>query len=416
MMEFRVASLTDTGRVREQNEDTPLADLPLVGVADGMGGHEGGEVASQLAIHTLRTWKERLEGRAGREASDVLREAFAEANRVVFQKGIEDESLLGMGTTLTIGWLDSGTLSLAHVGDSRAYLLRGERLQQLTEDQTVAQEWVRRGRLSEEEAAASPHRHILLQAIGADTDKLDIETTTLMLRPGDRLLFASDGLTGMVKAHDRLRELLAAHTDPGEACRALIDAANAGGGEDNISVVVVDVLGDADDVPAAADDEEIVVERGEPVSGDIGDGGRGDGGQAPAQTPPRRRSRLLLVIAAAVVLLALMAVFFVFRPASKAYIVASRDNAVVVLEGRPGRTESDEATGKVVHEFGDVEVDDFPTTVQREFRSGIVVDSLAEANETVKRLRALSPPTPKPSPTPKPTKSPKPSPEETSET
>jgi protein phosphatase len=399
-LEFRAASLTDTGRVRDQNEDTPLADLPLVGVADGMGGHEGGEVASQLAVHTLRSWKERLEGRAGRDATEILREAFVEANRVVFQKGIEDESLLGMGTTLTIGWLDSGTLSLAHVGDSRAYLLRGERLQQLTEDQTVAQEWVRRGRLSEEEAAASPHRHILLQAIGADTDKLDIETTQLALRPGDRLLFASDGLTGMVKDNEQLHQLLATRGDPDEVCRALVDAANAGGGEDNISVVVVDVLGDADDVAAADEDEEIVVARSEPPAR--------DGGPAPEAPDGRRRSRVLLVIAGAVVLLALMVVFFVFRPASSAYVVASRGNNVVVLEGRPGSTESDEATGEVVHEFADVEVDDFPTTVQREFHSGIVVDSLAEANETVKRLRALSPPTPKPTPTPKTTKSPKP--------
>ena len=409
-LEFRSASLTDTGRVREQNEDTPLADLPLVGVADGMGGHEGGEVASQLAIHTLRSWKEKLEGRAGRDATEILREAFTQANRVVFQKGVEDESLLGMGTTLTIGWLDSGTLSLAHVGDSRAYLLRGERLQQLTEDQTVAQEWVRRGRLSEEEAAASPHRHILLQAIGADTDKLDIETTTLTLRPGDRLLFASDGLTGMLKDNDHLHELLATQGSPDEVCRVLVDAANAGGGEDNISVVVVDVVGDPSDV-VAEDDDEIVVERSEPATALGGRDGRGSG----EQPRGRRRSRTLIVIAAAVLLLALMAVFLVFRPASSAYVVASRGNDVVVLEGRPGRTESDAAIGTVVHEFADVEVDDFPTTVQREFRSGIVVDSLAEANETVKRLRALSPPTPKPSPSPKPTKSPEPTPEETSE-
>jgi protein phosphatase len=403
-LEFRAASLTDTGRVREQNEDAPLADLPLVGVADGMGGHEGGEVASQLAVHTIRGWKERLVGRAGRDATEVLREAFAEANRVVFQKGVEDESLLGMGTTLTIGWLDSGTLSLAHVGDSRAYLLRGERLQQLTEDQTVAQEWVRRGRLSEEEAAASPHRHILLQAIGADTDKLDIETATLTLRPGDRLLFASDGLTGMVKDHDQLRELLATRADPDEVCRLLVDAANAGGGEDNISVVVIDVVGDPSDAAVIAD-EEIVIERGEAA--------QRDGGRAGAAQARRRPSRTLLAVVAAVVLLALMAVFFIFRPASSAYVVASRGNHVVVLHGHPGNTEADEATGKIVHEFADVEVDDFPTTVQREFRTGIVVDSLAEANETVKRLRALSPPTPKPSP--KPTKSPKPSPEQTKE-
>lgn len=410
-LEFRSAELTDTGRVREQNEDKPLNDLPLVGVADGMGGHEGGEVASQLAVHTLRSWKERLAGREGRDALDVLRDAFNEANSVVFQKGIEDESLLGMGTTLTVGWLDSGTLSLAHVGDSRAYLLRGGRLQQLTEDQTVAQEWVRRGRLSEEEAAASPHRHILLQAIGADTDKLDIDTTTVTLRPGDRLLFASDGLTGMVKDNDQLRELLAGYADPADACRALVDAANAAGGEDNISVVVVDVLGDAEEVAGVAD-EEIVVASSDAPGQRAAARAAAPGAEA-AGAAPRRRSRMVIAIAAAVLLLALMAVFLVFRPASTAYVVASRGNTVVVLDGRPGSTESDEATGRVVHEFADVEVDDFPTTVQREFHAGIVVDSLAEANETVKRLRALAPPTPEPSPTPKPTKSPKPSPEET---
>jgi PPM family protein phosphatase len=402
-LEFTVSSLTDPGRVREQNEDAPLADPAdprLVGVADGMGGHEGGEVASQLAIHTIRSWKDRLDGRAGRDAADVLRDAFIDANRVVFEKGQEDESLLGMGTTLTIGWLDSGTLSLAHVGDSRAYLLRGGRLQQLTEDQTVAQEWVRRGRLSEEEAAASPHRHILLQAIGADTDKLDIETTTLRLSPGDRLLFASDGLTGMVKDNDELRDLLVQNADPQEACRVLVDAANAAGGEDNISVVLVDVSGDADDAAAIDVEDEaapVVVERRE--------------GTEPKRQ--RRVPRSVVAVLGALVLLALMAGFLFFRASSSAYVVASRGNAVVVLEGHPGQTESDRATGRVVHEFADVKVDDFPSTVQREFRAGIQVDSLAEANETVKRLRALSPPT-TPSPSPKPPKkSPKPSPEAT---
>jgi len=391
---FSVASLTDPGRVREQNEDTPLVDDPadprLVGVADGMGGHEGGEVASQLAVHTMRTWRDRLVGLTGARAVEVLREAFLDANRVVFQKGVEDESLLGMGTTLTVGWLDSGTLALAHVGDSRAYLLRDGRLQQLTEDQTVAQEWVRRGRLSEEEAAASPHRHILLQAIGADTDRLDIATSTIALRPGDRLMFASDGLTGMVKDAEQLRTLLE-RPDANDACRALIDAANAAGGEDNISVVIVDVSGELDEA-AIADEPDEVLERS-------------------AQLRPRRRiSRSVWVIAGAVLLLAVMAVvFFVFRPATKAYVVASRGHAVVVLEGHPGQTETDRASGRVVHEFADVRVDDFPETVQREFRSGIVVDSLAEANETVKRLRALSPPSPSPSPSPKPKKSPKPS-------
>lgn len=397
---FTVRTLTDTGRVREQNEDAPLDDAPLVGVADGMGGHEGGEVASRLAVETLRSWKDRLEGRAGRDATDVLRDAFAEANRVVYAKGVEDESLLGMGTTLTVGWLDSGTLSLAHVGDSRAYLVRDGELQQLTEDQTVAQEWVRRGRLSEEEAAASPHRHILLQAIGADTDKLNIETATVALRPGDRLLFASDGLTGMIKQHDQLRALLVEHPDPDDACRALVDAANAAGGEDNISVVIVDVSGELDPSTAA-----------EP----IGDGVVIDRGDRPHPRTARRRRipRTVIAVLGALVIIAIMAVVLVLRPTS-VYVVASRGNAVVVLEGSAGQTEADRARGRIVKEYASVEVDDFPTTVQREFHSGIVVETLREADATVKRLRALSPPdTPSPTPKPSPKDSPKASPKDT---
>lgn len=396
-LEFRVSARTDTGRVREQNEDMPLDDVPLVGVADGMGGHEGGEVASRLAVETLKSWKSRLEGRAGRDASQVLREAFAEANRIVYEKGVEDQSLLGMGTTLTVGWLDSGTMSLAHVGDSRAYLLRNGELQQLTEDQTVAQEWVRRGRLSEEEAAASPHRHILLQAIGADTDKLDIATRTIALRPGDRLLFASDGLTGMVKDHEVLRDLLRRHADPDEACQALVDAANTAGGEDNISVVIVDVSGELEDgaVDASAlEDVDLESREGDTVR------------ERRARFP-----RLAIVVVGALVLLAVMAALFVLRPSSTAYVVAARDGDVVVLQGRPGSDENDQATGRVVKTYADVEAGDFASTVQRELRAGIVVQSLREADRVVESLpRQLGPEdTPKPTPTP----TPEPSPEAT---
>jgi serine/threonine protein phosphatase PrpC len=389
-LEYTARSRSDAGRVREQNEDMPLADLPLVGVADGMGGHEGGEVASRLAIETLTSWKDRLEGRAGREAADVLRDAFTEANRVVFQKGVEDESLLGMGTTLTIGWLGSGTLSLAHVGDSRAYLLRNGQLQQLTEDQTVAQEWVRRGRLSEEEAAASPHRHILLQAIGADTDRLDIVTTTVPMRPGDRLLFASDGLSGMVKDAD-IRDLLIEHTDPDEACTVLIDAANRAGGEDNISVVLVDVSGEAEE---GADDDvsaPVVVER--------------DGGAA---SPGRRVPRTALVIGGAVLLLVVMAIVFVLRPSTSSYVVATRSDNVVVLKGRPGASETEPAKGEVVKTYENADVEEFPTTVRRELHSGIVVESLREADRVVDRLPRLLGPGDTPRPTEKPTPEPSP--------
>lgn len=261
----------------------------------------------------------------------------------------------------------------------------------------MAQEWVRRGRLSEEEAAASPHRHILLQAIGADTDKLDIATRTIALRPGDRLLFASDGLTGMVKDHEVLRDLLRRHADPDEACQALVDAANTAGGEDNISVVIVDVSGELEDgaVDASAlEDVDLESREGDTVR------------ERRARFP-----RLAIVVVGALVLLAVMAALFVLRPSSTAYVVAARDGDVVVLQGRPGSDENDQATGRVVKTYADVEAGDFASTVQRELRAGIVVQSLREADRVVESLpRQLGPEdTPKPTPTP----TPEPSPEAT---
>jgi serine/threonine protein phosphatase PrpC len=388
-MDLRIASLTDVGRARTNNEDSLLADVPLVAVADGMGGHRGGEVASGIAIDVLKGWKDKLEGLSGREAADKLKDAIAEANRVVHARGQEDETLQGMGTTLTAGWLIDRTLSLAHVGDSRAYLLRGRKLRQLTEDQNVAQQLVRRGRISEEEAATSPHRHILLQAIGADTE-LEVETMTVELQPGDRLIINSDGLSGMIRDED-IERILTSQTDPDVAARELIDAANEAGGGDNISVILVDVPGDPAAVAAAEEpDEELVIDRG----------------AAAAPKSRRRIPRGGLIAAGAVLVLAAMAVLFLTRSTAPNYVVSTRDGIIVVLDGDVGNATTP-ARGEVVQEFANEKLTEFPSPVQRRFRTGLEVESIEEARSLVARQPHVKGPRDTPTPEPK---TPRPSP------
>jgi len=400
-MDLRVASLTDTGRARTNNEDSLLADAPLVAVADGMGGHEGGEVASGIAIDVLRTWKDRLEGLSGRDAAEKLREALADANRAVYEKGREEETLLSMGTTLTAAWANDDVLALAHVGDSRAYLMRGGKLQQLTEDQTVAQEWVRRGRLSAEEAETSPQRHILLQAIGAEPERLHIDTMTVELRPGDRLMVASDGLSGMVRERD-LEQILQSHPDPDEAVRVLVDAANASGGEDNISVVLLDVAGGPAGAVAGAEDDP----PGAPVIVDHGtSAAAARGAQRTSRIP-----RMGIIAAAAVLVLVVMAVLLLVRPTGPHYVVSTDDEIVVVLDGAVGDRNTP-AEGEIVKRYPDEKLDEFSRPTQRRLREGIPVDSLDEAEAVIRNQPRQQGPKDTPTPEPKGTDEPGTSPE-----
>jgi protein phosphatase len=363
-VELRIASKTDRGQLREINEDSLLAELPLVAVADGMGGHVAGEVASKIAVEVLGSWKDRLGDRGNKSAADLLKDAFREANAAIFERGSSDESLHGMGTTLTAAWIDGATVTLAHVGDSRAYLLRGGNLQQITQDQTVAQEWVRRGRISAIEAETSPQRHMLLQAIGPEVTDLNVEVTTITLQPGDRLMLASDGLTGMVR-DEPLRSILMERQDPDEAVAALVDAANAAGGQDNISVLLV--VAEGEPLPDGAAGGPLVVDK-------------------PVTSRKRRRVRasVLLAVAAVVVAAAAIAGFLVAK-STASYVVSSRKGHVVVLKGHVG-DDDHAASGKVVHVYRDVSLDKFSSPVRRELRVGIVAKSLADAQNIVDRL------------------------------
>jgi len=230
---------SDVGRMRSGNEDSYFCGQTVFAVADGLGGHQGGEVASAAAVEPLA----RLDGREFTdpgEAAEALATAIRDANQAILDRAAGDPALYGMGTTLTAAAVAGRHLQLAHVGDSRAYLLREGTLDQLTTDHTVVGELVRRGRLTPEQAAIHPERSILTRAVGLDPRVPVDLPDPLELQPGDQVLLCSDGLTEAVN-DAQIAELLSAAPDGQAACRALIDAANDAGGPDNITVVLVRV-------------------------------------------------------------------------------------------------------------------------------------------------------------------------------
>jgi PPM family protein phosphatase len=230
---------SDVGRLRSGNEDSYFCGQTVFAVADGLGGHQGGEVASAAAVEPLANLDGRSFKDAG-EAAEALATAIREANEAILGRAAGDPALYGMGTTVTAAVAGGGYLQLAHVGDSRAYLLRGGTLEQLTTDHTVVGELVRRGRLTPQQAAVHPERSILTRAVGLDPRVPVDLPDPLELQPGDQVLLCSDGLTEAV-ADGRIAELLSAAQDGQVACQSLIDAANDAGGPDNITVVLVRV-------------------------------------------------------------------------------------------------------------------------------------------------------------------------------
>jgi protein phosphatase len=243
-MQLRVATGTDTGRRRDINEDALVAQPPLVAVADGVGGQNAGEVASALAVDVLEQWIPMLV----RDGGSKLQDAATEANRRIYSRAQQETALHGMATTLTAAWIEAGTCTIAHVGDSRAYLLRNGELLQLTEDQSVVAQLVRDGRITPEEAFEHPWRNLVVQALGGQPD-VAVDMLSIDLQPDDRLLLASDGLTDELRP-DALRAILLAHPDAESACRTLVQQAKDAGGRDNITVVIVDVTGDGESADA----------------------------------------------------------------------------------------------------------------------------------------------------------------------
>jgi protein phosphatase len=278
VIEVRVFGQTDVGQVREHNEDNFLvADLTrkarefepgqvhvlgksgaVFGVCDGMGGAAAGEVASRLAVDII--YDRLAEAKAPRNREDLARRlvrAVQDAGVRIFGEARADRSRRGMGTTSTIATLIDDRLFLAQVGDSRAYILRDGDLTQVTRDQSLVNQLIEAGQLTEEEAETFEHNNIILQALGT-SEVVQVDLTYVDLRAEDTLLICSDGLSGMVRSED-IRGVLTELEDPAEACAKLIASANDAGGHDNVTVVLVKFGGAG--LPEIAEDDEAVTYR-----------------------------------------------------------------------------------------------------------------------------------------------------------
>ena len=252
----RSAGVTDTGRRRMRNEDMLVRRPPLFAVADGMGGARAGEIAARLAAAAL---EEASTDALGEEAVTSLIE---EANSRIWERSLADPATAGMGTTVTAALVDAaeGTVTIGHVGDSRAYLLRGDSFQQLSTDHSLVAELVQSGVLTPEEAERHPQRSAITRALGTDP-AVEVEVQTVPGEVGDLFLLCSDGLPVMLGDDEIAAAIEGAGRDPQAAGEALVAAANAHGGEDNITVVLFELVDGEPELVAAP----AVVRAPEPV-------------------------------------------------------------------------------------------------------------------------------------------------------
>jgi serine/threonine protein phosphatase PrpC len=318
---------TSTGRKRRRNEDAFVCEPPLFAVADGMGGAQAGEVASRLAAESLR------EADRG-ELSSIERtvELIREANRRVFAYSSENVSARGMGTTMTVALAESGRVTIGHVGDSRAYVLRDGRLSQLTQDHSLVAELVRSGRISPEEADSHPQRSVITRALGTDPE-VDIDVFSFGAKEGDLFLLCSDGLTSMVADTDIEGILESARSDLDTASKKLIEAANRAGGEDNITVVLFELATETESAKPTGDTAELgSIDEAKTLT-------EADAVPAieakPVGTPRSRRSSRLTLAALAVLVLLVMAGLGAYTLSAAHFIGVDSDGRVAVYQGLP---------------------------------------------------------------------------------
>ena len=243
----RSTAVTDTGRRRLRNEDAFVFEPPLFAIADGMGGARAGEVAAGIAAAALK------EGRASVTGEETLEAVIEEANRRVWQRSVADPGTSGMGTTVTVAFVDASheRVVFGQVGDSRAYRLRGDTLEQVTTDHSLVAELVKSGVLTPEEAERHPQRSAITRAVGTES-AIDADVFSVPAELGDLFLLCSDGLTDMLGADEIAATILGAERDPVAAADALVAAANAHGGDDNITVVLFELVeGEAEPEPRA---------------------------------------------------------------------------------------------------------------------------------------------------------------------
>jgi len=407
---IRSVAQSDVGLVRAGNEDSGYAGPRLLVVADGMGGHAAGEVASAVTVESLAVLDGPGPAPADSSPADDLTEAVARANRRIRDLVESDPRRSGMGTTVTaLLWTGTG-FSLAHIGDSRAYLLREDELVQLTRDHTYVQALIDEGRISEDERETHPARSLLLQALGGDDVTPDL--AEVPAQDGDRVLLCSDGLSGVVGSHT-IAQVLAEESDPQAAADRLVALAVDGGGPDNITCVVADVrastyVSQEDDTTEAHLVGAASIGAAHPDAlrydeDDSEDEPAEAGGEPEAAAPPetgakvvdpdeaeryaprkRSRTRIALAITLAVVLLAaaVLGVRLLSSWYDQQYYVSTDGEQVVVRQGLPGIPGS-----AVVDVVDDLPLAALPEVYQESVVAGIRADDVTEAQAIAERVR-----------------------------
>ena len=385
---LRYSARSDRGLVRQSNQDAVYAGPRLLALADGMGGHAAGEVASSLVISALAPLDE---DDPGEDLLRELREATVEGNAAITRHVADSPDLEGMGTTLTAILFAGNKLGLVHIGDSRAYQLRDGVLTQITKDDTFVQSLIDEGRITEEEAHNHPQRSLLLRALTGQ--EVDPSLTIREVRAGDRYLLCSDGLSGVV-SDDTLEETLKAYPDPRECADRLIELALKGGGPDNITCIVADVVDVdfAEDDPivggavglthelpppdsAAARASTVTLPHSEPRAL-----------MAPPTATRRRRSPARIVLAVLAVLAVLVGSGALARSwVMQQYYVGAQDGRVAIYQGVRGSLLG--IPLQKVKETSEIALMDLPESARSAVLDGILAEGLVEARQTVDRLR-----------------------------
>ena len=381
-MRLVFAAATDVGRMRKNNEDSYLSSQPVAAVADGMGGHSAGEVASAIAIEELAALGSRGPWENETAATDDLKQAILRANRRIREMAASDRKLNGMGTTLVALLEDGDMVHVANVGDSRGYLLRQGELSQVTVDHSLVQELVDDGRLSPEDAERHPQRSVITRALGIDPE-VEFDLFTYKLQVGDRLLLCSDGLSDVVEPA-QIRNVLLRVRNSQQAARKLVTVANEQGGPDNITVIVVDAV---DEATAQA------MEEGGDTTGDLavgsatgalpvvdGDGPGGRSGRA-ARAKDRsvaRHRRLQRFLVAGIVVLVVAVLLVAGRSfLFSRYWVGFDGDTVAVFQGVPGDVAGIQFSRLV--ERTPVTRAEVPAGYAARLEDGVLADDLADA-------------------------------------
>lgn len=347
------AAKTNVGCVRGHNEDSFIAQSPLFVVADGMGGHEAGEVASEIAIETISKQAPKIPD------SEQLVNAVKDANRKILEAASNGIGKPGMGTTLTAAMIYDDQLTIAQVGDSRAYLLHDGKLQRLTRDHSLVADLVEQGRITEEEARIHPQRSVITRALGSEPH-VEPDIYVLRLSEGDRLLLCSDGLSSMIY-DSKIESVLKLYKDASECCDALINEALKAGGLDNVTVVVVDPFQNAD---GSTFTQAISI------------------GKFKAKRPAKTKRKLFSLLWAAIFVVILAGSAFGFYSyAQNSYYVIAEDGYVSIYKGLPG----DVAGIKLswLEEKTNIPVNKLAPTTASRLVEGIGVDSLEDAQNLI---------------------------------